>query len=296
MGNSIIQIIMQSCIFFPLVSAVSLSFNILKIPDLTVEGSFVIGAAVFARLLTENYDPFVGMAAACMAGALAGTMTSFMHRCNVAPLISGVLAIFILSSATLIVMGRPNISILGKDTIITIFQGFMPLQEKASKTLFFIIVAATTMTFLSVMMSSRIGLFLRAFGDNKQFLLRLGKDAEMYRIIGLVISNALAAMCGALTAQVNGYADSAMGLGVGLIGIGTVIIGNQLYGAAFGDEKKPHHVMLMFCFAGVVIYFTAMNFFIKLQLNPIYLKMIMGVTLASFLMTAKPEKHMEGAL
>ncbi|MFU8798298.1 MAG: ABC transporter permease [Gammaproteobacteria bacterium] len=259
----------QSLLFFPLVLGIYISYIILQTTDMTIDGSFVLGAGVFARLATSDVHPVLSMLVAILAGAMAGIMVSAIQAKNkVNSLIAGILALFILYSFNLVLMGRPNISLLE--------------FSSPSWTMITGIVLVLTVL-IGLLVISRFGIILRAFGENQALLKKIGKSVEFYRFTGLALSNALVALCGALTAQVNGYADIGMGFGVTLTGIGAVVIGRHLI--ALLPHKRSFSIQhdLGGCFLGVGLYFCAINLFLSMGINTLHIKMLLGVLLVFLL-------------
>lgn len=273
----------QSLTFLPLALGISISYTILRATDMTLDGSFVLGAGVFARLITLGFCPEIAGLFAIAAGALAGVLVSLIQRGGrVDPLLAGVLATFILTSANLVLMGKPNINLLSQNTL---------LSSAFEKGDFFgwSLVAVYSSLFCLVtclLLTSRLGLILRALGDNPKLLRQIGKNIEVYRVLGFAFTNLLAAAAGCLTAQTVGYADIGMGFGMTLTGIGAIILGQQII--TFIIRKASLRVASEFfaCLAGVLIYFFAINFLLRMDINPIYLKMVLGVMLIIFLRTA----------
>lgn len=280
-----LHILEQSLVFLPLALGVFLSYTILKKADLTVDGSFVLGAGVFAKLTQMGYPLGLAMGAATATGCLAGMVTALVqYRNRISPLIAGILVLFILQSVNLTVMGRPNISLLGKETLFSLM-GEAPLSR-------ILLLSALSMMIIGLILlflQSSLGLMLRAFGCNPTLVSMLGKRAEGYRLIGLAASNGLVAFCGSLTAQFNGYADIGMGTGLVLIGIGTVIIGQQLLSYCYHKQRTPMGIQLLFCVAGVLSYFIVVNLLVSIGMNPIYLKMMIGIALVAFLFASRQE-------
>lgn len=283
MSGFIFSVITQSLTFLPLALAITISFWILRATDMTLDGSFVLGAGVFAKLITLGFSPVIAAFAAIIAGALAGVMVSLMQRGGkLDPLLAGVLASFILVSVNLILMGRPNISLLSQPTLVS--NAFAN-----STTLGWLLVGTytTIVCFIAcLLIKSRFGLSLRALGDNPALLQRLGKNIETYRTAGFALTNALAAVAGCLTAQTVGYADISMGFGMVLTGIGAIILGQQALQIFI--KKSFFRIALEFtaCLTGVLIYFTLLNTLLRLDIDAMYLKMIIGIILVIFLRTA----------
>jgi putative ABC transport system permease protein len=286
-----LDILEQSLIFLPFALGVFLSYNILKIPDLTVEGSFVLGASIFSKSLVSGFGIAASTAFAVGAGFLSGLTASLIQfRNRIPPLIAGILMLFILNSLNLIIMGKPNISLLGHPTAISLIEQITSLENyQFYRISFFLLTALAIFIILFFLLASQVGLLLRAFGNNMTLLRLFGKNSERYRILGLGISNAFVAFSGTLTSQINGYSDITMGLGIALIGIGTVIIGNQIQ--LFFSHQVKLFVQMLFCFCGVLIYFTAINFSLSLGLPPIYLKMLIGISLV-FVLFFQPQQTM----
>ncbi|MCC8368930.1 MAG: ABC transporter permease [Rickettsia endosymbiont of Oxypoda opaca] len=258
----------QSLLMLPLILGMYISYQILKITDLTVDGTYVLGAAVFAR--TISFGLFPALILSMIAGVIVGSVVSFMQKDNrVNSLITGILAVFMLYSVNLQVLQRPNISVLGMPTVLSLFNSenwLIPL----------IITNSLIMIAVIILLQGRIGLLLRAFGYNRNLLHTLGKPAELYRTIGLSLSNLLAALTGALTVQVNGFADINMGFGVALVGIGAIVIGRHIliHANKFSPFKE-----ISACFIGILFYFISLSFLLAIGIDPINLKLILGIIL-----------------
>lgn len=283
MSDFLFSIFSQSLTFLPLAFGISISYHILRATDMTIDGSFVVGAAVFARLVTQGFSPSMAAIVALLCGALAGMFTASIQRGGrVDPLLAGVLATFILSSLNLVIMGKPNINLLSQTTLVS---GAFALSDidgwllVATFSLFICLLA-----FLVI--KSPIGLTLRALGDNPILLKRLGKSIETYRLCGFALTNMLAAAAGCLTAQTIGYADVGMGFGMTLTGIGAIILGQQILQRF--SKRYYFRIGLEFiaCLIGVLIYFLSLNMLLKIGVDPLYLKMLLGIILILFLRAA----------
>jgi putative ABC transport system permease protein len=268
------QILEQACLIFPLVLGIYLSFGVLKIADLSVDGTFVLGASVFGVLLTYKCSLVIALLMASCAGLIAGVFTALIQRHErINPLIAGILMAFILNSASLVIMQRPNLSLLSLvlDQERVIIIGLV---------VFFVAVG------LIVLLSSRLGLWLKAFGNNQALVALLGRDPEYLRVVALSLANACAALSGALTAFASGYADINMGFGQALIGIAMILIGKQLL-TIFKRGAIAHDISaIIFTFIGVLIYFVIINIIIYYGLNPVYIKMAIGIVLILFMLLA----------
>jgi putative tryptophan/tyrosine transport system permease protein len=289
MGALVIAVLTQSLTFLPLALGISISFTLLRATDMTLDGSFVLGAAIFARLVTLGFSPVVAALCALLAGALAGVMVSLIQKGGrVDPLLAGILATFILTSGNLALMGRPNINLLSVHTLVSDafaksnFDGWMVVAAYCSV---FCLAAC-------LLIRTRFGLMLRALGDNPSLLQRLGNPVELYRMAGFALTNALAAVSGILTAQTVGYADVGMGFGMTLTGIGAIILGQQIFRVLTKSSNMRVLAEFFACLIGVLLYFFAINSLLRFDIDPVYLKMILGIVLILFLRTAvNPSKQ-----
>ncbi|AFC71351.1 ABC transporter permease [Rickettsia australis] len=266
--NILVTALEQSLIMLPLILGMYISYRILKLTDLTVDGTYVLGAAVFARTISLGLFP--ALIFAVISGGIIGSIVSFMQKNNrINGLISGILASFMLYSVNLQIMQRPNISVLGMPTLLSILDlenWLIPL----------IIINCLIISAVIILLKGKLGLFLRAFGFNKDLLINLGKPAEFYRMLGLSISNCLAALTGTLSAQINGFADINMGFGVALVGIGAIVIGRHIliHANNFNAFKE-----IFSCFVGILFYFIALSILLRIGIDPINLKLILGIVL-----------------
>ncbi|WP_341786819.1 ABC transporter permease subunit [Rickettsia endosymbiont of Cantharis rufa] len=266
--NILVTALEQSLIMLPLILGMYISYRILKITDLSVDGTYVLGAAVFA--CTISFGLFPALIFAVIAGGVIGSIVSFMQKNNrINGLIAGILASFMLYSVNLQIMQRPNISVLGMPTLLSILNienWLVPL----------IIINCPIIFVVIILLKGKLGLFLRAFGFNKDLLINLGKPVELYRALGLSISNCLAALTGTLSAQVNGFADINMGFGVALVGIGAIVIGRHIliHANNFNAFKE-----IFSCFIGILFYFIALSSLLWIGIDPINLKLILGIVL-----------------
>lgn len=259
----------QALALLPLVFGIYLSYQILKVTELNVDGSYVLGAAVFAQYIYFGIVPALSLA--ILAGVVVGNVVAYMQKdSKVNDLLVGIIVNFMLYSVNLQIMGRPNISVLDKPTMIL----FLNMD---SWTIALVLISFVLAGSLIFFLNSKTGLFLRAFGHNKKLLAMLGKNAEKYRFIGLAISNALAAFAGALYTQINGFADINMGFGVALVGIGAVVIGRHVFmnkNVKFSAGRE-----IFTCFVGIFLYFGILNLLLCFGINPANLKFILGIIL-----------------
>ena len=208
---------------------VFLSFRTLNFPDLTVDGSFVTGAAFSAILCVSGY-PELGLAAALLAGGLAGCVTALMHtKLEIQPLLAGILVMLGLYSVNLKIMGtRANIPLINKTTVFSLLEG-TPVEEYA-QLLIPLAILIILLILLFLFLKTKFGFALRATGDNAQMVRALGVNTDTTILIGMALSNALVALAGALLAQYQSFTDIGMGIGMVVIGLASVIIGEVVFG------------------------------------------------------------------
>lgn len=213
-----------------MVLGVYITFRILDFPDLTVDGSFTLGAAVAAHTIIIGNDPWLGTALAILCGALAGLVTGFLHtQLRITPLLAGILSMIALYSINLRIMGKSMISLLRMDTIYTDIMNW-GLSKDFSVIILGLSAVAIVVLILYLFLETEMGLALRATGDNEQMIRSLGVNTNAMKIIGLALSNGLIAFSGALIAQKQGFADIGMGIGMIIVGLASVIIGEVLIG------------------------------------------------------------------
>ncbi|KXG78758.1 hypothetical protein AN618_00960 [Fervidicola ferrireducens] len=234
--NMLLKSVEQGLVFGIMALGVYITLKILNFADLTVDGSFPLGAAVAASLIISGHSPFTATAAAILAGALAGLITGILNTgAKISELLSGILTMTSLYSINLRIMGRPNIPLLNEPTIFTSLQEFVKVQFPVFPLEYiylvtFLLFAGAIELMLVLFLKTQLGLSLRATGDNPQMIRSQGVNTNVTKIIGLCISNALIALSGAIVAQYQGFADVGMGIGTIIAGLASVIIGDALLG------------------------------------------------------------------
>ncbi len=207
---------------------VFLTFRVLNFPDLTVDGSFPLGAAVSARLIIAGTHPLLAMLTAIILGVMAGLLTGFLHtRLKIAGLLAGIITMTALYSINLRVMGRSNLPLLRQNSLLTIVQDLGFSRMAATLLSFFLIVILIKILF-DFFLHTELGLALRATGNNPRMITSLGVAPQKMIILGLGLANGLAALSGALVAQYQGFADIGMGIGMIIVGLASVIIGESI--------------------------------------------------------------------
>ena len=212
----------QSLIFAIMVLGVYISFRILNFPDMTVDGTFPLGAAISAKLLTLGVNPYLTLLVALVAGAAAGAITGLIHvKLKVKDLLAGILVMTALYSVNLRVMGKSNIPLFEEDNI---------FNTEYSIMITIVVLILISKFLLDYLLKTKFGFALKALGDNENLIVSLGLNEEKYKIYGLMIANAFVAFSGAVLAQYQGFADVGMGTGIIVIGLASIIIGDTLFG------------------------------------------------------------------
>jgi len=226
---------------------VYISFRIFNFPDITTDGSFALGGAVAATLIVAGWDPVLATAAAILAGMAAGAMTGILHtKFDIHSLLAGILVMTALYSVNLHVMGKSNVPLLSETTLATgaasagkwieggeesmHIAGWEVTVSDASVLVCTSVMIALSCVVLYLFFRTNLGTSMRATGDNAQMIRALGVNVSNMIVVGLALANGLVALSGALLAQYQGFADVQMGIGMVVLGLASVIIGEALVG------------------------------------------------------------------
>ena len=264
-----------------------ITFRILSFPDLTVDGSFPLGAAVVARLIVEGVPPAYGIFLAIVAGFVAGCCTGVLYtKLKINSLLAGILMMTVLYSFNLRIMGKSNIQLLTVDTFLTPLEN-LPMNRFIPIIAFFFVVSFGVKILTDLFMHTQLGFAMRATGDNEQMIRALGVNTDNTTILGLGISNAFVALSGALVAQDQGFADVGMGIGMIVAGLASIIIGEALLG------KHTVQRMTLAALIGSFLYKEIISIGLRLGLAPTDLKLATGimVILALGIPALKKEKE-----
>ena len=264
-----ISVVTQSLILAIMAIGVYITFKILDFPDMTADGSYTMGAAISAAALAGGLNPLVGVLLAVVGGALAGMVTGLLHiKVKISNLLSGILTMGMLYSINLRIMGKSNIPLF---TFPNLFKGDMPPVVIA---LIFVLVAKIL---LDLFLKTGLGYTLKGVGDNEQMIKSLGINIGNIKILGLMISNALIALSGALMAQFQGFADVTMGIGTLVLGIASIIIGLTLF-KKIRAVKATTAILI-----GAFIYQFTIYFALNLGMLSTDLKLISSLVIVAFL-------------
>jgi putative ABC transport system permease protein len=252
---------------------VYLTFRVLGFPDLTVDGSFALGGAVAAVLIVDDVNPFLATLAAVGAGLLAGLTTSLLNtKLKIPALLASILVMVALYSINLRIMGRSNLPLLREVTIFSLASQLPGLGTRLAYQLAVAGVLAVIIFFiLNWFLRTEIGLALRATGDNEQMVRGAGVDTDKTTILGVSIANGLIAFSGAIIAQGQGFSDVNMGIGMIIIGLAAVIIGEALF------RPKGVARLLLAVFGGTFVYRLVISIALRLGMPAGDLKLVTAV-------------------
>lgn len=224
----IISSVSQGLLWALLAIGIYMTFRILHIADLTVEGSYPLGAAVAASAIVSGVNPILATVLAGIIGSLAGAITGFLHtKLNIPSLLSGIVTLTALYSINLKIMGKANVTLLRQTTLVTTLEK-IGIDKYQSVFILGLLFLTICIVLLTLFFKTQIGLALRATGDNAPMSQANGINVSGMKIIGYMISNGLVALSGALLAQNNGYADINSGVGTIVIGLSAIMIGEAL--------------------------------------------------------------------
>lgn len=261
----------QGLMYAIMVLGVYLTFRVLDYADLTVDGSFTLGAAIAARLIFSGQNPWLASGLAFFGGLLAGAFTGVLHtKFKITPLLSGILTMTALYSVNLRIMGRPNIPLLRLRTIFSDF-GQLPFMERYGVLILSLITVLIFGHLLYLFLETEIGIALRATGDNEMMIRSQGVNTDRMKILGLSLSNGMVAFAGSYVAQNQQFADASMGIGMIIAGLASVIIGEVLIGTT-----TIRRTILAVIF-GAVVYRVIIALVLQLGLAPTDLKLVTSI-------------------
>lgn len=256
-----------------------ITFRLLDIADLSVDGTFALGGCTMAALVTSGVDPLVATACAIVSGALGGCLTGILTtKCKIPSILAGILTQLSLYSINLRIMGRSNLPMLKLATIFKNLIAVTGLDNNSASMIIGIIVAAIVVAVMYWYFGTEIGSAIRATGSNESMVRSLGVNTDTTKIIGLSLSNALVALSGALVSQSQGYADVKQGIGAIVIGLASIIIGETMI-----RKHTNFALRLTMIVLGSIIYRLVIAIVLQLGLNTDDLKLFSAILVALFL-------------
>lgn len=277
----------QGLVWATLALGVYITFRILNFADMSCEGSFALGGSISAVLMVKlGVNPFLTVILATLAGMIAGAITGFLHtKLKIPAILSGILTMIGLYSINLRIMGQANTSLIGQTTMITIIRKILPNPEVIGikdSTLQTWVVLGIGLVFTVAIIGliywyfgTEIGCCIRATGNNETMVRAQGVNTDVMKILGLVISNGLIALSGALVTQSQGFADVKMGVGAIVIGLASIVIGEVIFLRPRNFASRLMSIMI-----GSVIYRMIIAIVLQLGLNTDDLKLFTAIVVA----------------
>ncbi|MED9779854.1 MAG: ABC transporter permease [Peptococcaceae bacterium] len=269
----VLSTVAQGLLWAVLAIGLFITFRILDIADLSIEGTYPLGGAIAVMTITGGGSPLLAVIFAFFGGCIAGAVTGFLHtKLKIPALLAGILTMIGLYSINLRIMGRATTSILGEETVYSFFENNM---SKVSATLIVGLLATLVVWFFCyIFFGTELGAAIRATGDNPQMIRAQGINTDVTIMLGLIISNGFVGVTGALLSQSNGYADVNMGTGVLVTGLASIIIGEVLFGT------RSFKNWLISVVLGSIVYRAVVAFVLWLGMNPNDLKLLTAVIVA----------------
>ena len=258
----------QGLIFAILAMGVSITYKVLDMADLSVEGTFPFGAFLFARFIAMGLNPIVSTLMAFCVGSLAGLMTSVLFiKLKIRPLLAGILTMTMLYSINLRINGKANIPLFSFDSIFDLGSVLVVLG----------LIILLIKILLDIFLKTETGYLLIATGDNESLVRSLGASSNKYKVIGLMLANGLVSLSGALMAQYQGFADITMGSSIIVVALASIIIGDTLRKNSSLLKSTTRAIL------GAVIYKIIGGIAIDLGLSPNDLKAISAIIVIVFI-------------
>ena len=279
----LISTISQGFLWGVLGLGIFMTFRILNFPDMTTEGSFPLGGAVAVSLITQGINPVLATLVAVFAGCLAGLTTGLLYTKGKIPtLLAGILVMTSCHSIMLMIIGRANLGLLDADKI----QDLLPFSGDVDLLVLGILVIAIVIGGLIYFLNTLLGQAYIATGDNPDMAKSFGINTDKMEVMGLVLSNGIIALSGALISQQDGYADVSKGIGVIVIGLASIIIGEVLFSTGLTLLERLIAIVI-----GSILYQFLILAVISLGFQTNYLKLFSAVVLAICLMVPEFKKR-----
>ena len=275
MLDLVLSTVSQGLLWAIMALGVFLTFRVLDIADLSVEGTFPLGAAVAATLIDAGHPVWFAMLIALIAGCIGGTVTALLTtKLKIPALLSGILTMIGLYSVNLMIMGKANVPLLRAETVFTLTENLFGVSSVVATLIVGLVATVIVGAIMYWFFGTVLGTAIRATGCNPQMARAQGINTNVMVILGLLISNGLVALSGALVAQSNGFADVGMGTGTIVIGLASVIIGEVLFGT------RSFKNWLISVVLGSVVYRAVIAIVLELGMPPNDLKLFTAVLVA----------------
>ena len=264
---------------------VYITYGILNFPDLGVDGVICLGGAITACLINKNINVFVAMIISVFFGMIAGFVTGFLHvKFKINDLICGIITTTCLYSINLVIMNKKaNLSLIGHDTIFSL-SGLNFIPGKYKIIIIMLLICVIIKLLVNFIMDSVFGLFLRCVGSNEKLVCAFGGNANKFKVIGLMISNGLVALCGSIIVQYQGFCDIGMSIGALVLGLTMVILGLNI------NRFLKMFELSVCVMLGAILYEFIICLALNFGLDTIWLKFITGILLILILILKRGEK------
>lgn len=271
MSSVLMESLVTGLIFSILAIGVVITFKILNLADLSVEGTFPLGAFVFAKVLTLGYSPFLAMALAFVMGGIFGYLTYFLYkRLKIDAILAGILTMTILYTVNLRITGTSNVTFYELDVIFSIFSSI-------PKIVILLIIVGLIKIIMDWFLKTEKGYLLLATGDNERLVKSLGENPNKFYAYGLILSNALVALAGSLMAQSTGYCDITMGQTIIVSALASIVIGDAFLKNAKFLNRTTRAII------GAVVYRVIFGIAISVGLQPSDLKAVTAIIVIIFI-------------
>jgi putative ABC transport system permease protein len=262
--------LLQGLCFSAIALGIYISMKIFNIPDITTDGSYTLGGVVTAVLLTNHQPTYIILPAVILAGATAGAVTGIIHtKLKINALLAGILVMTALYSVNLTIMGRSNLPLINLPSLFTIVN---VVGDPNQNTFWILAIFVILITFLiGYLLKTDFGIAMRATGNSESMIRSLGVNTDKMKITGLALANALTALSGYLVAQFQGFADISMGIGIVIVGLGSVIIAETLIN---WFKLTSVWLSLVLVLTGAVIFQLVLAFTLSVGVDPKLLKIV----------------------
>ncbi|MGV8879054.1 MAG: ABC transporter permease [Sphingobacteriaceae bacterium] len=262
-----------------------ISMKIFNIPDITTDGSYTLGGAVTAILLTQQQPAYIILPLVIVAGGIVGGITGLIHtKLKINALLSGILVMTALYSVNLTIMGRSNLPLINLKTVFGLFR--MSENEHLNNLFLLLFFIGVTAWIIHYVLNTDFGIAMRATGNSETMVKALGVDTDRMKITGLAMANALTAISGYLITQFQGFADINMGIGIVIIGLGSVIIGETLIGWL---KVRSIGMTLLLIVIGIILFQLVLAFTLSIGVDANLLKLVTAIFV--LLIVSLPQLH-----
>lgn len=267
----------QGVLWAVMTLGVYITYKVLDFADLSVDGTFALGGAVSAVLITRGVNPFLALLVSLLAGMVGGAVTGLLStKLKIPGLLAGILTMLGLYSVNMRIMGRSNTPLLGEETVIALVESWLPLSRTAINLILGAIFCAVLIAVMYWFFGTEVGCSLRATGINGNMARALGANTDNMIILGLLLSNGLVALSGGLVGQSQGFADVGMGTGTIVIGLASIIIGDVV----FRFLRGAFWMKLLGAVLGSILYRVIIAIVLQLGLDTNDLKLFSAVIVA----------------